>query len=63
MYCKLRTFFCSLIEDIYHEDFIAETSGSNDRSVDYLDVKIDISEVLRTSVFDKVDNSNFPVIC
>ena len=54
--------FNSLIKDIYPEDLIAERSGSNDKSVDYLDVKIDISKVLRTSVFHKVDNFNFPVI-
>ena len=55
-------YFHKLIEVIYPEDLIAERSGSNDKNVDYLDVKIDIGTVLRTSVFHKVDHFNFPVI-
>ena len=54
--------FHLLLQDIYPEDLIAERSGSDDKSVDYLDVKINIGEVLRTSVFHKVDHFNFPVI-
>ena len=54
--------FHSLIKDIYPEDLIAERSGANDKNVDYLDVKISISDVFRTSVFHKVDDFNFPVI-
>ena len=56
--------FHNLIKVIYPEDLIAERSGSNDKTVNYLDVKIDIGRptVLRTSVFHKVDDFNFPVI-
>ena len=54
--------FHDLIKLIYPEDFIEERSGSNDRSIDYLDVKINISNVLHTYVFHKVNDFNFPVI-
>ena len=55
-------YFHTLINVIYPQDLIAERSGSNDKIIDYLDVKINIGDVLRTSVFHKVDNFNFPVI-
>ena len=54
--------FCSLIKDIYPQGLIADRSGTNDKSVDYLDVKVNISDSFRTSVYHKVDDFNFPVI-
>ena len=55
--------FNSLINVIYPEDLIAERNGLDDKNIDYLDVKINIGDdLLRTSVFHKVDNFNFPVI-
>ena len=54
--------FHNLINVIYPEDLIAERSGSNDKYVDYLDVKVEVDAVLLTCVFHKVDNFNFPVI-
>ena len=54
--------FHNLISVIYPEDLIAERNGSDDKYVDYLDVKIEVDTVIRTSVFHKVDDFNFPVI-
>ena len=55
--------FDTLVNKIYPVDLLAERSGDDDKNVDYLDVNLSIvSEGLRTSVFHKVDNFNFPVI-
>ena len=56
-----KHFFLNLIKLIYPEDLIAERSGSNDKNIDYLDVRIHIGNDLRTCVFHKVDDFNFPV--
>ena len=54
--------FDSLVGKIYTEDLIAEYSGSNDKVVDYFDVRLTIeNSVLLSSVFHKVDNFYFPV--
>ena len=54
--------FNSLIKQIYPEDLIAERNGSEDKCVEYLDVRINVGNDFRTSVFHKVDDFNFPVI-
>ena len=55
-------YFNSLIKQIYPEDLTAERSGSDEKCIEYLDVRINIGNVFRTSVFHKVDDFNFPVI-
>ena len=55
--------FDSLLSKIYPKNLIAERNGINDRDVAYLDVKIQSnSDGLRTSVYHKVDDFNFPVV-
>ena len=55
--------FDKLLNIIYPAGLIAEGSGSNDQTVDYLDVRVSVSfEGIRTSVFRKVDDFNFPVV-
>ena len=54
--------FENLITDIYPSTLIASRSGTNDKEVEYLDVKLTINETgLKTSVYHKVDDFNFPV--
>ena len=55
--------FDTLLPKIYPSDLIAERNGTNDRSVDYLDVKICVEkDSLHTSVFHKVEDFPFEVI-
>ena len=55
--------FANLLPKIYPCDLIAERNGSNDKSTEYLDVKIDIVlDRVHTSVYHKVDNFPFPVV-
>ena len=55
--------FDLIIDRIYPSDLIAERNGDDDKIVDYLDVKINVSDNrLHTSVFHKVDDFKFPVI-
>ena len=55
--------FENLLPKIYPSDLIAEWNGNNDKSVEYLDVKIDIVfDNVQTSVYHKVDDFPFPVV-
>ena len=55
--------FDSLIHRIYPTDLVAERNGDNDKSVMYLDVKLQIYDnELRTTVYHKVEDFNFPVV-
>ena len=55
--------FDGLLDEIYPVSLVAERNGSNDRDVVYLDVKLQSgSDGLKTSVYHKVDDFNFPVI-
>ena len=54
--------FASLIPKIYPPSLEASRSGDNDNNIEYLDIKMQITNTEAvTSVFHKVDNFNFPV--
>ena len=55
--------FETLLPKIYPTDLVAERHGDNDKSVEYLDVKINIVfDKVQTSVYHKVDDFPFPVV-
>ena len=55
--------FVNLLPKIYPNDLVAERNGNNDKSTDYLDIKINIVyDRLYTSVYHKVDDFPFPVV-
>ena len=55
--------FEDLITKIYPHDLSADRNGSDNKSVDYLDVKLTINDSgVHTSVYHKVDDFSFPVI-
>ena len=50
-------------KEIYPQDLILERSGDNDKDISYLDVQIIIdNNKITTSVYNKVDIFNFPVV-
>ena len=50
-------------KEIYPQDLILERSGDNDKDISYLDVRIIIeNNKITTSVYNKVDFFNFPVV-
>ena len=54
--------FNQIIKHIYPSSLEASRSGSNNKEVEYLDVKLSITnDGLRTSVYHKVDDFNFAV--
>ena len=56
------TSFGSRIPLIYPDSLEASRSGHDDKCAEYLDVKLEISkDGLKTSVYHKVDDFNFPV--
>ena len=61
-FLNYKHFHC-IMDKIYPTELIAERNGTNDKLVDYLDVKVSIiDQQLNTSVFHKVDDFKFPVI-
>ena len=55
--------FTQLLPHIYPSDLIADRNGNDNKSVDYLDVKITVNgEGSHPAVYHKVDDFAFPVI-
>ena len=55
--------FDSLLHKIYPADLLADRNGNDDKAVVYLDVNLIIdSDGLRTTVFHKVEDFDFPVV-
>ena len=55
--------FEALIPKIYPVDLIADRNGTDDKSAIYLDTRVEISDNgLRTTVYHKVEDFNFPVV-
>ena len=55
--------FDNLISEIYPSDLAMERSGDNNKSINYLDIKINIGDSsLTTELYNKVDEFDFPVV-
>ena len=48
--------------EIYPGDLLLERNGADDKNVCYLDVEIKVSDVVNTTLFNKTDSFNFPVV-
>ena len=55
--------FEHLIASIYPSDLKMERSGNDNKSINYLDITIDIrASSITTDIYNKVDDFNFPVV-
>ena len=55
--------FANLISDIYPVDLVMERSGDDNKDINYLDIRIKISNsIISTEVYNKVEDFNFPVV-
>ena len=56
--------FLEKAKDIYPRELLLERSGEDDHNAVYLDIRIQISNnFVKTSLYNKTDDFNFPVVC
>jgi hypothetical protein len=56
--------FCDFVDSIYHIELEIKNTTDTDRSASYLDLRLEIDNEgrLRTNLYDKRDDFNFPIV-